>query len=407
MTAVTAPSPPTTDALQVRTLGDRLHRLLRPVRLLEALRWPRSVEVDFFASRCQTLPAITRHTYNPCDLPHHALADLTRRITRQLGSHHPAGRLLLHRCAQARDVFTLLEARGTPAFADVSARLYGRANDATPSLQHLLASFRTPIDEDLALEDRPLDADTCAHLLSARLSAYFTQEPSPLPPVKVIVTDALDATAAVGGSWLKIRRDARFNLRDVRLLEVHEGWVHLGITRNARLHPLGNFLSRAFPSAASTQEGLAVWTEVLTFASHPARLQLLADRVEAIARVEDGADFLDTYRFFRERGQAERDAYHQTVRIFRGSLPDGGPFTKDLAYARGFAEIDQFLRTALTQKRLKQIPFLFCGKVSIAELPDLEELHAMGLLRQPRLVPPPFADLRALAAWLCTTRRHP
>src|SRR5262249_29687750 len=139
--------------------------------------------------------------------------------------------------------------------------------------------------------------------------------------------------AAAGGNYIKIRGSARFTPQDVRVLEVHEGWVHLGTTLNGLCQPVCTFLSKGPPSSTVTQEGLAVLTEMAAGASFPARVKRLTDRVRAIALAEDGADFLEVYRFFEEQGYEYRDSYKQAARIFRGSLPTGcGPFTKDLSY---------------------------------------------------------------------------
>src|SRR5262249_1396561 len=151
-------------------------------------------------------------------------------------------------------------------------------------------------------------------------------------------------------AYLKLRATARFSPRDLRLLEVHEGWVHLGTTLNGTAQPVCSFLSRATPAAALTQEGLAVLVEVLTFASHPARLRRLVQRVQAIALAEAGADFVQVYRHFVEAGCHAGDSYQLAARVFRGSLPHGaGPFTKDLAYSRGLLEVGNFLRQVIQQ----------------------------------------------------------
>ena len=60
---------------------------------------------------------------------------------------------------------------------------------------------------------------------------------------------------------------ALVGLDDLRLLEVHEGWVHLGTTLNGQSQPVCTFLSKGPPSSTLTQEGLAVLTEVFAFAS--------------------------------------------------------------------------------------------------------------------------------------------
>jgi hypothetical protein len=44
---------------------------------------------------------------------------------------------------------------------------------------------------------------------------------------------------------------------------------------------------------------------------------------------------------------------------------------------------------------------LFCGKTNLDDIKTLALLAEEGLLAPPRYVPPPFANLQALAAWLC------
>ena len=64
-------------------------------------------------------------------------------------------------------------------------------------------------------------------------------------------------------------------------------------------------------------------TEVLAFASHPGRLRRLTHRIEGVALAEEGADFLEVYRFFLSEGYDPRESYQHTMRIFRGGLPRG------------------------------------------------------------------------------------
>ena len=49
---------------------------------------------------------------------------------------------------------------------------------------------------------------------------------------------------------------------------------------------------------------------------------------------------------------------------------------------------------------LDRIPLLFCGKITLEDLPRLVALMAEGLVEPPRFLPPPFVDLSALSAWL-------
>ena len=184
--------------------------------------------------------------------------------------------------------------------------------------------------------------------------------------------------------------------------EVHEGWVHLGTTLNGQHQPVCTFLSKGPPSSTITQEGLAVITEIFAFASHPARVRRLTNRIEGVAMAEAGANFLEVYHYFLEEGYDSRESYQHTMRIFRGSLPEGcGPFTKDLCYSKGFVLIYNFIRLAVSRGMVRRVPLLFCGKTTLADIKILAQLVDEGLVVPPRFLPPQFADLHALSAWMC------
>jgi uncharacterized protein (TIGR02421 family) len=230
-------------------------------------------------------------------------------------------------------------------------------------------------------------AADAVRVLSARLGEFFKGA----APVRVRLSESIVADAAAGVDYIKVRGDARFTARQLRLLEVHEGWVHLGTTRNAQAQPVCTFLTKGTPSTTVTQEGLAVLTEVLASASHPGRVRRLAHRVEAVALAEAGANFLDVYRFFLGHGCEPREGYQHTTRVFRGSLPERcGPFTKDLSYGKGFLLVSEFVRAAAGTGR---VPLLFCGKTGLADIADLAQLRDEGLLRPPSHLPPPFGGL--------------
>src|SRR5207253_1401164 len=218
--------------------------------------------------------------------------------------------------------------------------------------------------------------------------------------VRVQVAEDLAADAAAGCDYLKIREDARFSLREVRLLEVHEGWVHLGTTLNGQAQPICTFLSKGPPSTTTTQEGLAVLTEVFAFASHPGRVRRLSNRIEGVALAEAGATFLDVFRHFQGEGYDPRESYAHTMRIFRGSLPEGcGPFTKDLCYSKGFVLIYNYIRLAVSRGVIGRVPLLFCGKTTLCDIKTLSQMVDEVLVTPPRFLPPHFADAHALCAW--------
>lgn len=396
----------------IRRLSDRLVEAQRPIRVLDAIKWDDTIEKTFFAGGCRQLPPVTRDYYSRRPLPfdpeskRQELLAIERDVRRQLGEDHAAGRILMRMCREYCAVVDLLMHRGTPRFHVLSENLYGSAADSfgpgEPSLAdlgRLMAGLLDQLAHETAigLDDETLDAPQAVELLTGRLAGYFDDGSA----VRVRLSDGIVADAAAGCDYIKIRHDARFTPREVRLLEVHEGWVHLGTTLNGLSQPICTFLGKGPPSSALTQEGLAVLTELFAAASHPNRVRRLTNRVAAVAMAEQGANFLEVFRFFLHENSTPKESYQQTMRVFRGSLPKGcGPFTKDLCYSKGFVLIYNFIRQAMNRGVPERVSLLFCGKTNLADLKTLTQLVEEGLVAPPRYVPPYFADLSALTNWM-------
>jgi uncharacterized protein (TIGR02421 family) len=396
----------------VRELSDRVVAAQRPIRILDAVRWDEGVREAFRAAGGREPPRVDRETYlrrplgfDPAEA-RRTFDAIDRDVVARLGTMNPAGRVLRRMCREYETVLAMLGARGTPDFAPLARELYGASTDVFhaggPSLldlAELLDGALRAIDAHVFDEDDVADIPTerAVALLQERLDRVFSDPDS---RVRVREADGIVADAAAGADSIKLRKGALFSPRDLRVLEVHEGWVHVGTSLNGRAQPVCSFLGKGTPSTTLTQEGLALLIEVLAFASHPVRLRRVIDRTRAIAWAEHGAGFLDVYRRLQEEGRAEEDAWATSVRVFRGSLPDAGPFPKDLAYAKGFVQVYNFLRLAVRRGRLDRIPLLFCGKIALDEVGTLADLLEEGLVASPRHLPPPIEDLRALSAWM-------
>jgi uncharacterized protein (TIGR02421 family) len=397
----------------VRSLSERLVEAQRPIRILDAIKWDETVEKAFFDKDCQELPPVNRDYYLSRPLPfdpeqkYHEFHQIERDVRRQLGEFNGPGQIMSRMCQEYREVVHMLTHRGTRAFADISERLYGSSLDSfhagDPNLADLSHTVSDILDNlsknsNLGPPEELFDASRAVTVLSERLQSYF-QDPA---AVRVKLSDGIVADAAAGSDYIKVRRDASFTLREIRQLEVHEGWVHLGTTLNGLSQPVCTFLSKGPPSSTVTQEGLAVITEILAFASHPGRIRRLNNRIEGVAMVEAGANFLDVYRYFLAEGYDPRESYQHSMRIFRGSLPENcGPFTKDLCYSKGFVLVYNYVRLAVSKGLARRVPLLFCGKTTLGDIKILAQLVDEGLLEVPRFVPPQFADLHALTAWMC------
>lgn len=192
-----------------------------------------------------------------------------------------------------------------------------------------------------------------------------------------------------------------FARRDLDIFEVHEGWVHLGTTLNGLDQPYAKWLSKGAPASTITQEGLAVTMELFNFALFPKRAKRLNDRLIACQMVESGANLLELIGFFRDKGQGDQQAIRNAGRIFRGaSLEGGSPFTKDIAYLKGFVMIYNFMRSAIREGKMDLIPFLFAGKATLEDLPVLHQYHQEGVISLPKYLPPQIRDLNGVAIWM-------
>ena len=400
------------ELLIIQELSKRIVEAQRKIRILDSIKWDNSVRQDFFKNKGKKLPEVDKSYYEKRPLPFdvHEKQEEFRIILRdaqnQLGQYSTLTRLIRRQCEEYSRAAQMLAARGTPAFGELAMELYGSPNDVfyaggprMSQMGTLLFDVLTDLNVQLQSE-----ADVKRHtpqaaqeILQARLGHFFDKHPG---KVTVMISDDMVADAAAGADSIKLSQQAMFSDRDLRYLEVHEGWVHVGTTLNGAMQPNCFFLSKGSPSSSVIQEGLAVITEVVTFSSYPGRMLKITNRVIALDKVTQGANFLDIYRYFIECGLTEDDSYNQTVRIFRGSTPTGGPFTKDLSYAKGFVLIYNYIRFAIGQKRVDSIPLLFTGKLILDDLPLLGELKERGILTNPVYLPPPFQDLAALSAWM-------
>ncbi|WP_133127981.1 flavohemoglobin expression-modulating QEGLA motif protein [Legionella nagasakiensis] len=401
-----------TEFAVIQELSRRIVEAQSKIRILDCIKWDEAIREDFFQHKGKKLPAVDEAYYQKRPLPFDANEKMEefrlilRDTQNQLGQYSPVTRLIKRQCDEYIRALQMLDARGTPAFCEIAMELYGSPDDAfyvggprLSELGALLFDILTALDVQLQSDAdvKRYSAEEAQQLLQARLSAFFNQHPDRLT---VMVSDDMVADASAGADTIKLNQRVIFSDRDLKYLEVHEGWVHVGTTLNGAFQPYCFFLSKGSPSCSVIQEGLAVLTEVITFSSYPGRMRKITNRVVALDKVTKGADFLDIYRYFLECGFSEDDSYKQSVRVFRGSTPTGGPFTKDLSYAKGFVLIYNYIRFAISQHRIDTIPLLFTGKLVLDDLPLLGELKEHGLLTDPVYLPPQFRDLAALSAWM-------
>lgn len=396
----------------IKELSKRIVETQKPIRILDAIQLRDDVKNCFFSSNFKKLPQIDAAYYNknnPLNFDSEKIKDLffsiLSDIEKNLGSN-PASNIMQKMCKEYIRVIDMLKARGTNEFYDISRELYGSSADSFhrngPNLHdmgELLDEALKNINESMFYEKdiKNIPTKEAVDILQKKLNMLFINDDE---RVKIIESDGIVADAAAGSDYIKLKKDTFFSEWDLRVLESHEGWVHVATTLNGLSQPVCTFLGKGTPSATITQEGLAVFTEVVSFSSHPSRLRKIADRIQAISMAEKGATFFDIFEFFRSEGRSEEDSYTVAARIFRGSMPSGGPFTKDLAYSKGFILVFNFIRIAVKKGMLERIPLLFCGKLAIEDMGIIAKLHDNGIICPPKYLPPFMNDLKALCAWM-------
>lgn len=396
----------------IRELSERIVIAQKPIRILDAIKWGPQVQEHFFKHKCKKLPHVTESYYqekNPLQFDPlkkiQEFHDIERRIRRKLGQYSGVGSIMMRMCKEYSRVVGMLMDRGTRRFTEISQELYGSSEDAfhigAPTLKDLatqinntLTNIKNQVRTDA--DEKVFTSEEAVAFLMKRFALFFGDKTP-----RVQLSDGILADAAAGAERIKIHKGLMFSEREIRIFEVHEGWVHLGTTLNGMSQPICTFLGKGPPSSTITQEGLAIITEVFTFTSYPGRLKRLTNRIMAVNMAEEGANFLEVFNFYRKQGLEELESYHATTRVFRGSTPDGGPFTKDLSYSKGFILIYNYIRLAVQRGLVTQIPLLFVGKTTLEDVHILADLVEEGIVVPPKFVPAPFQDIAALTAWMC------
>jgi uncharacterized protein (TIGR02421 family) len=396
---------------KILRLSKRIVEIQKPIRILDAIKWDEKIEKAFKDSHYREFPPVTKAYYEKVPLgfqperKHEELKVLWKEIVRLLGKNDEIGKLLLATVDQYNDVVHMLAGRGTKNFWKYSCKLYGSPKDnffhdtnTIVGMSRLLYSILSKLRDELIGADIVRDK-TSKEVVKALTERFATSELKGFVDVKL--SDGIVADAAAGSNYIKINRNSLFSEKDIDVLEVHEGWVHVATTANGSRQKIATWLSKGPPRCTITQEGLAVLMEVITFRSYPHRARKINDRILGIDKAEDGADAIELFNYYRSEGYGEQEAYRNVMRICRGGLVSGGaPFTKDIAYCRGFVENYNFIRAAIRRGKPELVRFLFAGKLHVRDIPLLYRKYQEGIVDPPLFLPQQFKDLSGLAVWM-------
>lgn len=403
-----APREPAADSI-CRVRANRLTaaaRILRDAQkklpVLKMIAWSPEVRSRFFARGARELPNPKYQEFDPRQAL--GLAKEARGLCR---GDAAIERWLQRSASVVEDTAVMISKAGTAAFSRRAQKLYGSPSDCLPGTRVTPVDLARRLTRSQKLVSRNMPAPPDPHLsaqevakqVRAAVKAHFgAQAP------EVCVVEGLAARAAAAPSRIRIRKGAKFSDLDIRQLIHHEAYVHVATSLNGRAQRRAPLLAASHAGTTRTQEGLAVFAELISGALDPSRLLRIAHRVEAVQMALDGADFLQVYRYHQEHALNDVEAYESTVRIFRGGLVRGGsPFTKDIVYLDGLCRVHVFLRAAIYQGRVDCAPLLFSGKLDLKDVHAVAELRRIGLCSAPRFVPPWIEDPRRLVAYLSVT----
>jgi uncharacterized protein (TIGR02421 family) len=390
-------------ARRVADLVGELQRLAKPILVLKHLNWPDAVEDAFLtgwrAGRPE-LPVVT------CEVPDWS-AEITAldNFVARCGGDDPLLEFLRRTAWSYAEAGRMLVGAGTPEFTARSINLYGRPDDVYDTQAFTgadAAAFLLEKTDPLirggyvAPPEAEQSAEQFAQRLQRAVDEYFVDD-----RVTIVVDADLSSKAIAGTTKIRIRASAKFSELDFDQLFHHEALIHSGTALNGRRQPRFCCLGLGAPRTTRTQEGIAVFAELVTRSIDVERLRRLALRIKALASALDGADFLECFQMFLEAAQDEREAYKSAQRIFRGGDVRGAiAFTKDSAYLKGLMETHVFMNVAIRDGQPLAIERLFAGRLTLSDVVTLGPYFESGFLERPRYVPPWARDTRRLAAAL-------
>lgn len=385
---------------------DRALNAKKGGKLLAEIAWPRRVEEEFFDRGEDQLPKITYSVDRD---------GIEERISRLAaiektlgGDDEPITAWLRSTVKSYIDGNRLMLSVGTRQFYQLSREIYGGARSSfygyplrnIDLADHLFSRLKTyGWDAASDPETRPISAKKLQERLLGRI-----KDRKPFMPVDVELDDDITAKVVAGMSRVRIRPDATFALWEAEGLYHHEIETHALTAHNGAKQRNATFLRSGGPRATRTQEGLAMFAELYNRALSIDRIERLALRVKLVDMAEQGASFLDLYRYLLDRGASKRDAYFDAQRICRGGLVQGGaPFTKDACYLAGLLEVYTFLAAVTRGGFRDELELLVCGRIHLDDIAALAQLRVMGLLERPTFLPGWLEHWRTLLPYFAFT----
>lgn len=384
-----------------RGIDEKIVELSKDVKILNQVSWPASAQEEFLASWRKGEPKIPEISFATKDY-----SELLRQLEslyQSIDTQHPVGKYLFKTAESYYYGVQMLSNIGTQRFTTYSKILYGEPDDDLRGSQesHLEAARHFVEIADEFKFDANFYRATVIYT-SADAKEFLEAEVRrvmKIDDLEIRLDPSLTSKAAAGAKRVRVRDQAMFTEHEVAQLLHHEVFTHSLTAINGRAQPILRSLGLGSPRTTPSQEGLATFSELITGSIDLHRLKRISLRIQAIAMALAGADFIDVFKFFLEKGEAEVESYNSAMRVFRGGDGKSGVvFTKDCAYLNGLLAVHTFFRKQLLNNHLDAAEILFAGRMTTEDALELYPFVREGLIAKPKHIPGWFRNYQSLAA---------
>jgi uncharacterized protein (TIGR02421 family) len=391
-----------TPSKKLKEINEKVFKLGSSIQILKHLDWSKEVEQEFLSGWKSGKLKLPKIEYGLVDYGDQ-IRELEK-LSQEFSGEHPLEIFTQKTIHGQIDAALMTQSLGTPRFQEYSEKIYGRPGRIIPGtdinniqaaeeLLRVSHQFEHPYIKETEV---CLSAEQVKDFLEKKSTEIFANEGP-----RFEVSSDLVAKASATSKLVKLRAGTCFNSYDPEQLFAHEVMIHSLTGINGAAQPLLTTLGSGAPRTILTQEGLATFSEVIMGAVDLSRLRRLALRVLGIDRALKGADFVETFEFFLENGQTEKESFWSSSRIFRGGFPDQSIiFTKDGVYLDGLFKVYALFRWALTHDKIGLTHLLFCGKLTIEDLFLLESSYNEGLIAPPLFLPTWYQRIEGFAGTL-------